>query len=192
MPLKPFDPPLPEASAQASHHSKGQISQRLPPLHPDDMPSRIARVLGRGGMPSCVQSVLFTVFSSHEGVFLLELHGCQWWNLQDGQGIQPLLATHIPFIVCKLNFHEHFKNNNINSNNNLLIALHLIEAHALNSYHGNPFKEEIWQLLTCLIPPISQSMYVAPKFQNITKYKIYRSLWFVSTHQENVFLSELW
>ena len=66
MPLKPFDPPLPEASAQASHHSKGQISQRLPPLHPDDMPSRIARVLGRGGMPSCVQSVLFTVFSSHE------------------------------------------------------------------------------------------------------------------------------
>ena len=77
MPLKPFDPPLPEASAQASHHSKGQISQRLPPLHPDDMPSRIARVLGRGGMPSCVQSVLFTVFTSHEGVSLLELHGCQ-------------------------------------------------------------------------------------------------------------------
>ena len=67
MPLKPFDPPLPEASAQASHHSKGQISPRGPPLHPDDMPSRIARVLGRGGMPSCVQSVLCPRFSSHEG-----------------------------------------------------------------------------------------------------------------------------
>lgn len=57
MPLKPFDPPLPEASAQASHHSKGQISQRLPPLHPDDMPSRIARVLGR----ACTQILVTRV-----------------------------------------------------------------------------------------------------------------------------------
>lgn len=67
MPLKPFDPPPSEAPSQVSHHSKGQMSQRLPPLHPDDMPSRIARVLGRGETLCCVQSLLFTGFSSQEG-----------------------------------------------------------------------------------------------------------------------------
>ena len=54
-----------------------------------------------------------------------------------------LQHTFYSCIVCKLNFQEHLNNNNINSNNNLLLALHLIKPHALNSHHGNPFKEEI-------------------------------------------------
>ena len=124
MPLKPFDPPLPEASAQASHHSKGQISPRGPPLHPDDMPSRIARVLGRGGMPSCVQSVLCPRFSSHEGVSPLELVVNSEISRMFKAANVVLQHTFYPCIVCKLNFHEDLNNNNINNNNNLLLALH--------------------------------------------------------------------